>query len=140
MGRIQEEPVRKSEKAIREAQARSISARPVRRTQIPKNEDRQQPIGIPVVEDKIVQKSTFEVLKSVYDVDFRGFSYGFRPGRSQHNALDAVVEAIEIKKVNWVLNAEFRGFIFLESQGEFLFSPSHKKQRLITSWSSIPLS
>jgi RNA-directed DNA polymerase len=85
-------------------------AKPVWRTYIPKRDGRKRPIGIPVLEDKIVQKSMVEVLNAIYEVDFRGFSYGFRPGRSQHDALDAVVEAIESKKVNWVLDVDIRGF------------------------------
>ena len=71
---------------------------------------RQRPIGIPVLEDKIVQRAMVEVLNAIYEVDFKGFSYGFRPGRSQHNALDAVVEAIEGRKVNWVLDIDICGF------------------------------
>ena len=85
-------------------------ARAVKRTYIPKGDGRQRPIGIPVLEDKIVQRATVEVLNAVYEVDFLGFSYGFRPKRSQHNALDAVVEAIEGKKVSWVLDLDIRGF------------------------------
>ena len=85
-------------------------ARAVKRTYIPKGDGRQRPIGIPVLEDKIVQGAMVEVLNAIYEVDFLGFSYGFRPGRSQHNALDAVVEAIEGKKVNWVLDLDIRGF------------------------------
>ena len=85
-------------------------ARAVKRTYIPKGDGRQRPIGIPVLEDKIVQRAMVEVLNAIYEVDFLGFSYGFRPGRSQHNALDAVVEAIEGRKVNWVLDLDIRGF------------------------------
>jgi len=85
-------------------------ARAVKRTYIPKGDGRQRPIGIPALEDKIVQRAMVEVLNAVYEVDFLGFSYGFRPKRSQHNALDAVVEAIEGKKVNWVLDLDIRGF------------------------------
>ena len=85
-------------------------ARSVKRTYIPKGDGRQRPIGIPALEDKIVQRSMVEVLNAIYEVDFLGFSYGFRPKRNQHNALDAVVEAIEGRKVNWVLDLDIRGF------------------------------
>jgi len=85
-------------------------AKPVRRQYIDKDDGRQRPIGIPVLEDKLVQRATAEVLNAVYEVDFKGFSYGFRPGRSQHDALDAVSVGILGRKVNWVLDADIRGF------------------------------
>lgn len=85
-------------------------AKPVRRVEIPKGDGRTRPIGVPALEDKIVQRATVAVLNAVYEADFMGFSYGFRPGRGQHNALDAVVVGIQRKKVNWILDADIQGF------------------------------
>src|SRR5258705_5270564 len=85
-------------------------ALPSRRRYIPKPDGRQRPLGIAALEDKIVQRAVVEVLNAVYEVDFRGFSYGFRPGRGQHDALDALAVGIERKRVNWVLDADIRDF------------------------------
>jgi len=88
----------------------SYKARPVKRIYIPKPDGRERPIGITALEDKIVQRATVEVLGAVYEEEFKGFSYGFRPGRSQHNALDAVTVGIEQRKISWVLDADIQGF------------------------------
>src|SRR5271170_4310930 len=85
-------------------------AKPVRRAYIDKNDGRKRPLGVPVLEDKIVQRATVEVLNAIYETDFLGFSYGFRPGRSQHQALDALYTGLLTKKVNWVLDLDIRGF------------------------------
>lgn len=85
-------------------------ALPSRRVWIPKPDGRKRPLGIASLEDKIVQQAVLWVLQSVYEQDFLGFSYGFRPGRSQHNALDALTVAIKSKKVNWILDADVEGF------------------------------
>jgi group II intron reverse transcriptase/maturase len=87
-------------------------AKPVRRAYIPKADGRQRPLGVPALEDKIVQRSVVEVLSAIYETDFLGFSYGFRPGRSQHQALDALTTGIMTKKVNWVLDADVRASSF----------------------------
>jgi len=85
-------------------------AKPVKRVYIAKSDGRQRPLGVPALEDKIVQKATVKVLNTIYETDFLGLSYGFRPGRNPHNALDALYVGLQTRKVSWVLDADIRGF------------------------------
>ena len=77
---------------------------------IPKPDGRQRPLGIATLEDKVLQRAAVEVLNAIYEEDFLGFSYGFRPGRSPHHALDALAVGITERKVNWVLDADVSDF------------------------------
>ena len=88
----------------------SYRARPSRRVFIPKADGRLRPLGVASLEDKILQRALVEVLNAIYEADFLGFSYGFRPGRSPHHALDALAVGIRRKRVNWVLDADFSDY------------------------------
>jgi len=114
-------------------------AKPSKRIWIPKADGRQRPIGIAAMEDKIVQQAVVWVLNQIYEEDFLGFSYGFRPGRSQHNALDAVWVGIKQRKVNWVIDADIRSFYDTIDHGWLMKFVEHRIAdsrllRLIRKW------
>jgi RNA-directed DNA polymerase len=114
-------------------------ALPSRRVYIPKPDGRQRPLAVAALEDKIVQRATVAVLNTIYEEDFLGFSYGFRPGRGAHDALDALATGIGSRKVNFILDADIRAFFDTVSQEWLIRFVEHRigdKRiiRLIQKW------
>src|ERR1700721_1547548 len=114
-------------------------ALPSRRVYIQKEDGRQRPLGVAALEDKVVQQAVVTILNQIYEEDFLGFSYGFRPGRSQHQALDALYVAMTRKKVNWILDCDIRGFFDNLSHDWLLKFVQHRVAdrrilRLIQKW------
>jgi len=131
------------EENLRDLHARvhrgAYRAKPSRRVYIPKTDGRQRPLGIAAMEDKILQRAVVGVLNCIYECDFRGFSYGFRPGRGAHDALDALAAGVLRKKVNWVLDADIRGFFDTIDHGWLMKFIEHRIAdrrvlRLIRKW------
>src|SRR4051812_8645512 len=127
------------EDLLRRVHSGAYRASPSRRVYIPKPDGRQRPLGIATLEDKIVQRAVVEVLNAIYEEDFVGFSYGFRPGRGPHDALDALAVGITERKVNWILDADVSDFFSTLDQAWLMRFLEHRIAddrvlRLIRKW------
>src|SRR5258707_1279412 len=114
-------------------------ALPSRRVYIPKPDGQQRPLAVAALEDKIVQRAVVALLNAIYEEDFLGFSYGFRPGRGAHDALDALCVGITSSKVNWILDADIRSFFDTVNQEWLIRFVAHRTGdrriiRLIQKW------
>ncbi len=111
----------------RRVQSGAYRARPSKRMYIPKPDGSKRPLGIAALEDKIVQKAVGSILLTpVYETEFLGFSYGFRPGKSAHNALDALAYALGKREINWILDADIAKFFDTLEQGQLLEFLEHR--------------
>ncbi|RLI53116.1 MAG: hypothetical protein DRO87_12105, partial [Candidatus Thorarchaeota archaeon] len=112
--------------------AKKYKPLPAKRVYIPKNDKETRPLGLPAIEDKIVQKGTARILEAIYEADFMDCSYGFRPKRSCHQALKAVNDTIMFKPVNHVIEADIKGFLDPSSY----YTPFHEDCLKSVGWSS----
>jgi RNA-directed DNA polymerase len=114
-------------------------AKPVKRAYIAKGDGRMRPIGMPTLEDKLVQRAAAEVMGAVFETDFKGFSYGFRPKRQAHDALDALTVGIKKRRVNWILDADILGYFDAIDHGWMMKFVEHRiadqrVQRHVKKW------